>query len=136
MRLNLPEREGHMNILHLDHAALLVQDVNRSRQFYMTILGLYEIASNGNCWLTNGLAQIHLLESESSQNFAKYCNEDLAKGHTTHLAFEVEDLEEARLHLKANNVPIVCGPRPRWPGGRQLYFCDLAGYVIEFFQKT
>jgi catechol 2,3-dioxygenase-like lactoylglutathione lyase family enzyme len=124
-----------MNILGLDHAALLVQDIEKSRQFYMTVLGLYEVPSNGNCWLTNGRVQVHLLESESSPGAVNYGDDALKDGHTTHLAFRVDDLEEAQIHLKAHDIPIVCGPRPRWPGGEQLYFCDPDGYVIEFFIK-
>jgi catechol 2,3-dioxygenase-like lactoylglutathione lyase family enzyme len=32
-------------------------------------------------------------------------------------------------------VQIVCGPRPRWNGGEQLYFCDPDGYVLELFVR-
>ena len=36
-----------MNILKLEHAALLVQDVERSRRFYCEVLGMQEIPSGG-----------------------------------------------------------------------------------------
>ncbi len=50
-----------MNILRLDHAALLVKDVERSRQFYRQVLGMDEIPGLGAIWLAKGSAQIHLL---------------------------------------------------------------------------
>ena len=129
-----------MNILTLDHAALLVQDVERSRQFYCDVLGMDEIPSGGNCWLRRGSAEIHLLGESEKRRTAettggKHHSGDLADGHTTHLAFEVDDLQEAQRHLKNHHIQIVCGPRPRWPEGEQLYFCDPDGYVIELFVR-
>ena len=43
-----------MKILKLEHAALLVQDVERSRRFYCEVLGMQEIPSGGNCFLRKG----------------------------------------------------------------------------------
>ena len=125
-----------MNILKLEHAALLVQDVERSRRFYCEVLGLQEIASGGNCFLRKGDAEVHLLAASQGQGVAlDYRAEDLADGYITHVAFEVDDLEEAQRHLKNSHIPIVCGPRPRFDGKEQLYFCDPDGYAIELFAQ-
>ena len=128
-----------MNILGLDHAALLVKDVERSRQFYCQVLGMEAIPGLGTIWLAKGSAQIHLLgESEqgrAAQASGTYYDDDLADGHTTHIAFEVEGLEEAQRHLKEHGVAIVCGPRPRGNDGEQLYIRDPDGYVIELFAR-
>lgn len=125
-----------MNILHLDHTALLVQDVERSRRFYCEVLDMQEIPSGGNCWLRKGSAEVHLLgESEGRAVQLKYRDDDLADGHIPHFAFEVDDLEEAQRHLKNHNIQIVCGPRPRFDGKEQLYFCDPDGYAIELFAR-
>ena len=48
---------------------------------------------------------------------------------------EIDDLEEAQQHLKNYNIHIVCGPRPRFDGKEQLYFCDPDGYAIELFAQ-
>src|SRR6266702_1327822 len=126
-----------MNILKLDHAALLVKDVERTCQFYCQVLGMEVIPGLGAIWLAKGSAEIHLLgESEqgrAAQASGTYYDDDLADGHTTHIAFEVEDLEEAQRDLKEHGVEIVCGPRPRGSGAEQLYICDPDGYVIELF---
>jgi len=36
-------------------------------------------------------------------------------------------------HLRAHDVEIVGGPRPRGDGVQQLYICDPDGYIIELF---
>jgi catechol 2,3-dioxygenase-like lactoylglutathione lyase family enzyme len=128
-----------LNILRLDHAALLVKDVERSRQFYCQVLGMEIIPGLGAVWLAKGSAEIHLLgESEqgrAAQASGTYYDDDLADGHTPHIAFEIEDLEEAQRHLKEHDVEIVCGPRPRGNDGEQLYVRDPDGYVIELFAR-
>lgn len=123
-----------VNILNIDHVALLVQDVERSRRFYREVLGMQEVPSGGNCWLRKGKAEIHLLgQCEGRPVVLNYRTEDIADGRATHLAFEVDDLEEAQHHLEKLSIPIVCGPRPRWNAGEQLYICDPDGYLIELF---
>jgi len=125
-----------VNILDLDHAALLVQDVERSRRFYREVLGMQEVPSGGNCWLKKGGAEIHLLgQSEGRPVLLDYRIEDIADGSTTHIAFEVDNLEEAQWHLENLSIPIVCGPRLRWDAGEQLYICDPDGYLIELYTR-
>ena len=91
-------------------------------------------------WLRRGSAEIHLLgepqEGRAAQTGAgSYRPDELADGHATHIAFEVENLEEAQQHLKTHHVQIVRGPRPRGNDGEQLYICDPDGYVIELFAR-
>jgi len=125
-----------MNILNLNHVALLVQDVERSRRFYCDVFGMVEVPSGGNCWLRNGAAEIHLLgTSDGSPVLLAYREEDLADGHITHMAFEVANLEEVQRHLTSKGLYPICGPRPRVLGGEQLYIQDPDGYVIELFAR-
>ena len=128
-----------MKILQLDHAALLVKNIEQSRQFYCEVLGMIETPGLGTIWLRGGSAEIHLLsapEGHAAQaNTINVHPDDLAQGHTTHIALEVEDLAEAQQHLNAHHIEIVCGPRPRGNDGEQLYICDPDGYVIELFAR-
>ncbi len=55
-----------MEILRLDHAALLVKDVERSRRFYSQVLGMEEVPRPHSftfpgAWLRKGGAEIHLI---------------------------------------------------------------------------
>ena len=55
-----------MEIRRLDHAALLVKDVERSRRFYGQILGMEEVPRPSNfafpgAWFRKGHTEIHLI---------------------------------------------------------------------------
>src|SRR6516165_12216074 len=120
-----------MEIRKLDHAALLVKDVDRSRRFYVQILGMEEVPRPSSfdfpgAWLRKGSAEIHLIGEDVLGRTAQvqpggYSPNELSIGHVTHYAFEVADLEEARQHLQAHNIALVGGPRPRGDGVMQMY---------------
>jgi catechol 2,3-dioxygenase-like lactoylglutathione lyase family enzyme len=131
-----------MEIRKLDHAALLVKDVERSRRFYGQILCMEEVPRPRNfdfpgAWFRKGSAELHLIgEAEpgrAAQVQPGYRADEQARGYGAHIAFEVDNLEEAQRHLRAHNVAIVGGPRPRGDGVLQLYVCDPDGYMVEFF---
>lgn len=55
-----------MEIRKLDHAALLVKDVDRSRRFYGQVLGMQEVPRPSNfnfpgAWFRKDSAEIHLI---------------------------------------------------------------------------
>jgi catechol 2,3-dioxygenase-like lactoylglutathione lyase family enzyme len=132
-----------MEIRKLDHAALLVKDVDRSRRFYVQILGMEEVPRPSSfdfpgAWLRKGSAEIHLIGEDVLGRTAQvqpggYSSGELSIGHVTHFAFEVADLEEARQHLQAHNIALVGGPRPRGDGVMQMYVRDPDGYIVELF---
>lgn len=132
-----------MEIRKLDHAALLVKDVERSRRFYGQGLGMEEVPRPSNfdfpgAWFRKGSAEIHLIGEAKAGRAAQvqpggYYAEELAVGYAAHFAFEVTDLEEARRHLQAHDIAIVGGPRPRGDGVMQMYVRDPDGYIIELF---
>src|SRR2546430_14570555 len=120
-----------MEIRRLDHAALLVKDVERSRRFYGQVLGMEEVPRPSNftfpgAWFRKGRAEIHLIGEDEAGRAAElrpdnYRPAELATGHGPHIAFEVADLESAQEHLRRHQVEIVGGPRPRGDGPIQLY---------------
>ncbi len=132
-----------MEICSLDHAALLVRDLERSRQFYSQVLGMEEVPRPSNfdfpgAWFRKNSAELHLIGETEPGSFehiypGTYTLAELARGHATHLAFEVDDLEDAQRHLQTLGVEIVGGPRPRGDGVTQLYICDPDGYIVELF---
>jgi catechol 2,3-dioxygenase-like lactoylglutathione lyase family enzyme len=134
-----------MEIRKLDHAALLVKDVERSRYFYGQILGMKEVPRPASfdfpgAWFSKASFQIHIIgEAEvgrAAQVQPGYRRDEMARGYGAHIAFEVDDLEAAIRHLRAHDVEIVGGPRPRGDGVQQMYVCDPDGYIVEFFVWT
>ncbi len=132
-----------MKIRALDHVALLVKDVEITRQFYGQVLGLEEILRPqsfdfSGAWFAIGTQSLHIIgESEAGRTQqvqpGNYRPDELALGRATHIAFEVDDLQETVAYLNAEGVPIAGGPRPRGDGVMQLYICDPDGYVVELF---
>lgn len=117
--------------------ALYVQDVERSAEFYHTVLG-FEILveSQGFRALSVAGRQVlllfqHGLASQPVQSSGGTIPAHDGAGHL-HLAFAVsmEELESWRKRLSANNVPVES--EVVWPrGGHSLYFRDPDGHLIE-----
>ena len=135
-----------MNIRKLDHVAFLVKDVERSCRFYSQVLGLREISRPSNAdhpgaWLTNDKHsfEVHLIgeaeEGRVTQTHTPYRRDEMATGHGSHPAFEVENLEAVTQHLHALNVEIMGGPRPRGDGVQQIFICDPDDHMIELFVR-
>lgn len=131
-----------MQIRSLDHVALIVQDVDRSRQFYAEVLGMTEAArpetfTFPGAWFRSGSAEVHLIGEAEAGRAAiiqpAYYERELSRGYLPHVAFEVPDLVAARQHLEQCDVPLVGGPNSRGDGVTQLYIRDPDGYVVELF---
>jgi catechol 2,3-dioxygenase-like lactoylglutathione lyase family enzyme len=131
-----------MEIRKLGHASLLVEDVDRSRHFYSQVLGMQEVPRPSTmtvpgAWFRKGSAEIHLVgEAEpgrAAQVQPGYRQDEIARGHGTHIAFEVDDLEKARRHMRTYGVETVGEPRPRGDGVMQMYICDPDGYMVELY---
>jgi catechol 2,3-dioxygenase-like lactoylglutathione lyase family enzyme len=132
-----------MEIRRFDHVALLVKDVERSRRFYVQVLGMEEVPRPSSfnfpgAWLRKGSAEIHLIGESEPGRAAQlqpggYRPDELSIGHVAHFAFEVADLEKARQHLHVHDITIVGGPRPRGDGVMQMYVCDPDDYIVELF---
>lgn len=131
-----------MIIRALQHCSLVVVDLERSRWFYGTVLGMEEVPRPATftfrgAWFRSGNREIHLILAEDTTAPVGVPEAGAAKrtGLATHIAFEVSDLEAALAALKRHGVP-VAGPSPRGDGVMQLYVEDPDGYLIELFQRT
>ena len=129
--------------MKLDHAALIVAEPERSRAFYVGVLGLSEVPRPETfefpgLWLQLGEQQLHLIgEAESGRARAVhpgYRADELAGGYTSHFAIEVEDLETALAGVKQRGGALVGGPRPRGDGVLQACVSDPDGHVVELMQ--
>ena len=90
-----------------DHFAMVVDDVDKSAEFYKNILKLEEIShpdkKPGFRWFTiNGSSQLHLIQKE----FVPF-----EKNKSMHLCLATKDLESVIEHLKQNGIAFY-----DWPG--------------------
>ena len=89
-------------------------------------------------WFRFGGTELHLLAEADTTGGAGRgdSGEGAARGLTTHLAFEVDDLDSACARLDEHGVTLTGGPMPRGDGVTQVFFLDPDGYVLELFQWT
>jgi catechol 2,3-dioxygenase-like lactoylglutathione lyase family enzyme/uncharacterized protein YunC (DUF1805 family) len=131
-----PRPAAGLRVKGLDHVTLVVKDLQRSRRFYVDVLGMREVPrpafSFAGLWFQAGKTQIHLiLEYEGSGPAGNLLAEHLRHSRTQHHAFEVEDAAAAVPLLQEQGVPILSGPQPRPDGYTQVFVSDPDGHVVE-----
>jgi glyoxylase I family protein len=121
-----------LKISKILHSSLLVQDTDRSIEFYRDVLGLqvdYRRPDLGfpGAWLNVGEQQIHLLELP---------NPDPVKGRPDHggrdrhTAMQVTNIEELQNRLEAAGIAFT-----RSKSGRKAIFTrDPDGNALEFVE--
>lgn len=133
---------GQLRRVH--HIALNVHDLQASRHFYGTILGLHELTGEE---VPSTLRS--LVSAGKVSNFVTpdgtvldlFWEPDLPSPDTdpkraftraNHLAFDIDPqlFEQAVEVLKQNQVMIDHGPVTR-PSGRGIYFYDPDGFLVE-----
>jgi len=126
------------------HIALNVQNMEVSRHFYGTILGLHELVGEE---IPSTLKE--LVSQGKVANFITpdgtvldlFWEPQLSPPHTdptqqftraNHLAFDIDSslFDQAVDVLKINNIRVENGPVTR-PTGRGIYFYDPDGFLIE-----
>jgi catechol 2,3-dioxygenase-like lactoylglutathione lyase family enzyme len=127
----------------IQHCALVVSDLERSRRFYRDGLGLTEIERPANfafagAWFQAGADEVHLIvEGDTTMRAgASEPGAGLEVGLVTHLALEVDDLAAMLTSLSEQGIEIGGGPMPRGDGVEQAFLLDPDGYVVEVFEWT
>jgi catechol 2,3-dioxygenase-like lactoylglutathione lyase family enzyme/uncharacterized protein YunC (DUF1805 family) len=120
----------------IDHVTLVVKDLDRSRRFYVDVLGMHEVPrpafSFAGSWFQAGATQVHLIrEFAESGPAGNLLPEHLRSSRTQHVAFAVDDAEAAVARLRELGVPVLAGPKPRPDGYLQVFVQDPDGHVIE-----
>ena len=121
-----------VEITSLNHVAVCVTDVARSKRFYSEVLGLKEIERPpfpfDGAWyeLVDG-RQFHLIVHDRPLALRGTTEIDPRDGH---LAFGVEDFDAAVAHLRSAGVVCVVRAENITPW-KQVYVTDPDGNVIE-----
>jgi len=117
----------------IDHFAIVVDDVDKSADFYGNILKLVETPhpdkKPGFRWFTiSGNSQIHLIQKEFTP---------FEKNKSMHLCLATQDLDGVIENLKRNNIKFWDWPgkenaiTTRTDGVKQIYIQDPDGYWVE-----
>jgi glyoxylase I family protein len=134
---------GTATVRGIQHCALVVSDLERSRGFYGDALGLGEIDrprsfAFAGAWFRAGTDELHLIvENDTTMRAGgAETGPGLGVGLVTHVALEVDDLAGMLERLRDNDVEIASGPMPRGDGVDQAFVLDPDGYVVEVFERT
>jgi len=113
------------------HTGVPVMDVDKAKAFYGDILGFQEIPRPEirgipGIWYECNGTQVHIIGQR---------NEMAAQGLPgigTHIAVQVEDIEEAKRELTAKGIQFnEFAPPPQFGGGLVLFVKDPDGNVVE-----
>ena len=125
-----------IRVQSIDHVTVIVKDLERSRRFYVDILGMREVPrpafSFEGLWFQAGNTQVHLIrETADSAPAGNLLEPAKRSSRAQHTAFLVDDAEATIAHLKEWNVAIMGGPKARPDGYVQVFVADPDGHVIE-----
>jgi len=133
-----------MKIKHIDHVGIAVKSIEQAGKFYTDIMGLkiHDIERIAEqkvdvAFLPITDSEIELLEStEPDGPVAKYIN---SKGEgVQHLAFRVENIEEALKELKEKGVRLIDQSPRKGAGGAMIAFIhpkETNGVLVEICQR-
>jgi lactoylglutathione lyase len=125
-----------MKVKKLLHTRMRVSDLDETIRFYTTVLGLEVIERKSS---PRG-SQLAFLKTPNSDELIELTSfppsgpvkvqEDLV-----HLAFQVENLDEAIASLNAMGVKITDGPTKTSSGSRFIFIDAPDGYEIELIER-
>lgn len=125
-----------MRVKKLLHTRMRVSDMDQTIRFYTEVLGLQVLDRKAS---PRG-SHLAFLAVPNSEELIELCSfppsgpvkvqEDLV-----HLAFEVENLDEAIAQLAAQGVRITDGPTRSASGSRFLFIDAPDGYEVELIER-
>lgn len=128
-----------MKLNKIHHIAIIVSDYAKSKHFYTEILGLdilketFREARN-SYKLDLALNGQYIIELFSFPDYVPRPSYPEALG-LRHLAFEVDDIEQAAFELQAHNIPTEPIRLDEITGKRFFFFTDPDGLPLEFYEK-
>lgn len=133
-----------MKITRIDHIGLAVKDIKEAGKFYTDLLGLnieeieeVEEQKVRVAFIPVSEGEVELLEStEPDGPVAKYID---SRGEgVQHIAFRVENIDEALEELKAKGVRLIDQKPRRGAGGARIAFIhpkETKGVLVELCQR-
>lgn len=123
-------------IVRVQHEGIVTRDAERSRDFYMSLLGLEVLPrptlSSHGYWLgtPGGFPQIHIIQSDAAVPGPGA----LINPRARHTCFEVSDYDAIKATMERLGMQYVENEQP---GGRVQLLCnDPDGHTLEFQRET
>ena len=128
----------------IHHSAFVVSDLEKTREFYVDVLGFEEIHRPTDfvfhgAYFRLGEAEIHVVKEKTPgrlrDNAPNWETDELQTGLVHHVAIMVESFEPYLAALRARGLERVGGFRVRDDFVEQVYVADPDGNVIELLQQ-
>jgi len=113
---------------------LFVKDIERSRDFYESVLGLeFEHGNDNSASFILGPDALVLLEKGAADDLLSPADveHDAARGAKSVTVTSVDDVDALYHELRAKGVEFIRAPEDRWWGKRCAHFKDPDGHVWE-----
>ncbi len=127
--------QDSIHVKQIDHITIVVQDLDRSRQFYVGLLGMVEVPRPAfqfaGLWFQAGATLLHLIEEHQQSGRAGTDPERAGNSRCQHFAFEVDDARSAAEILRGHGLPLVSEPKLRPDGAVQMFVEDPDGHLVE-----
>src|SRR4051794_19238393 len=125
-----------MKARKLLHTRYRVNDLEKTIRFYKEILGLEEVRRHKS---PRG-SELAFMKAPGSEELIELCyfpnsGPVQVQPDLTHLAFEVESLEEFGKHLTRHGLKFSDGPTMKEDGGGFAFIDAPEGYEIELIQR-
>ena len=126
-----------MTVKKLHHTRYRLNDLEKSAKFYKEVLGLEEIRRSKS---PRG-SELVFLKAPESEELIELCYFPASgpvqvQPDLTHLAFEVDSLEEFGKHLARLGLKYSDGPTMKEDGGGFAFIDAPEGYEIELIQQA
>jgi lactoylglutathione lyase len=123
-------------IKKLLHTRYRVNDLEKTVAFYRDVLGLEEVRRHRS----GRGSQLVFFKAPGSDEEIEICKFDASGPVTmgpdvTHLAFEVDNIEEFARRTAAKGYPLSDGPHPNGKGGAIAFIDAPEGYEIELIER-
>ena len=123
--------------VRLDHANLIVRDIDETTRFLQTAFPDFRVRANGEGmtgarWSHVGNDVTYLALNEATHTTERWVPYD-GKPGLNHLGFEVDDAEALRARMRAAGYKDTTVPNSH-PARTRVYFNDLDGNDWEFVQ--
>jgi len=137
--------ETQMKILKIDHLGIAVNNMNEGKSFWSDVLGLtFEGAETvaeqkvTTAFFPVGESEVELLESTSPDGPVAKFIEKKGTGFQ-HVAFRVENIEEALAELKAKGIQLIDQVPRKGAGGAKIAFLHpkaTGGVLVELCERS
>ena len=126
-----------MKVRKLLHTRYRLNDLEKSVKFYREVLGLEEVRRHKS---PRG-SELVFLKAAGSEELIELCSFPASgpvqvQTDLTHLAFEVDSLEQFAKHLSAHGLEYSDGPHYKENGGGFAFIDAPEGYEIELIQAA